>query len=113
MGGSNREEPLNRRIAKLLYGLSGHAMRIKTPQRTFEWKGPDRDGFTFAGWHRLPSVTGVRLLELSESMDPEHWDHWALDGTGHPGHLCLRCKGWVIKDSSTEQEREAGDVCDG
>lgn len=89
-------DPLNRRIAKWLYVLAGCLMQVKTPQRTYSWRGPDEHGFDFAGWHWLPSVTGLRLLEMSESMDPEHWDHWALDGRGNPGHLCIRCRGWVM-----------------
>ncbi len=89
-------DPLHRRLAKLIYRLSGKLMRIKTWQRVYGWRGPDEDGFDYAGRRWLPCVIGLRLLELSEDMDREHWEHWALDGRGHPGHLCIRCSGWVI-----------------
>lgn len=99
--------PLNRRLARRIYWLAGLLMSVKTLQRTYEWHGPDDDDrLSFAGWHWLPSVTGVRLLEAAESMDAEHFDHWALEHPdGEPGATCLLCGGWIHQD---ELERFSG-----
>jgi hypothetical protein len=77
---------MNRRpLAKAAYRLGGHAAKIKRPMRIYaldlDNMPSDEEGAfnaTFAGWRWMSINTCWRLMELSERLDPQHWEHWAL-----------------------------------
>ena len=92
------------RLAKAAYWLAGELSRIKPYQRTYAWENPDEwltavpdeelpeMKLVKAGRIWLPCNLSLRMLVLSEKLDVEHWDHWALEHSlcedGLPCHDC-------------------------
>jgi hypothetical protein len=92
--------PLHRRLARWLLTASGWLACIRTPQRMYGLPGPAEDGgpLEYVGRRWIQCAASVRLLELAEEMDAEHFGHWALIHDGCDGRLCLTCGGWVDQD---------------
>ena len=102
---------MSTRMAKLVYRISGKLSRIKTPRRTYtlnydevtdtfsSYRNPKRD------W--LPCQISFKLLSKSMSMDPDHWDHWALVHDTCEGTVCDDCKGIVCGKDERDGD-EAG-----
>jgi hypothetical protein len=88
--------PLHRRLARWLLTASGWLAHIHTPQRMYG--SEDGAPLEYVGRRWTQCVASVRLLELAEEMDAEHFDHWALIHDGCDGWLCLKCGGWVDQD---------------
>lgn len=104
-----KQEILRVKLGKVLYCLSGWLMPIKTYQRTYEWMGPNLDAenedaiwenkeFEYAGRVWMPCHLAFVVLEWSSRVDPDHFDHWALEhipGDICQGHECPTCGGHV------------------
>lgn len=87
-------------LAKAAYRLAGYLMVIKTPRKTFSLEftgeGDDIDFVsTPAGRMWLPCQTGVKMLQLSQKLDHNHWDHWALEHNDCGWLYCNECHGRI------------------
>lgn len=86
------------KLARLVYGTGGLMSRVKTPRMTYKWE-PDKPfdrALSRAGRVWLPCKTSIRLIRLSVRLDPDHWDHWALDHDECvSGYGCGVCGGHV------------------
>ena len=71
---------MKRRLAKIIYWLSGKLSRIQTMQQMYTLEGEP------AGKVKLPCEPSLRLLGWSMQLDWKHWDHWATrrEGSGIP-----------------------------
>jgi len=82
-----------RMTAKAVYHLGGLLGKVKTRRRVYSWD-PDRmDEFLPAGRRWLPCRLSIWLMQLSMHLDPEHWDHWALEHGRREGIPC-KCGGY-------------------
>ena len=96
------------RLAKFAYWLAGELSRVKTYRQTYTWKNPEAM-FTAepgeelpeietvkAGRLWLPCALSMKMLVLSEKLDVEHWDHWALEHSlCEEGLPCRDCGGHI------------------
>jgi len=109
------------RVAKLIYGLGGLLSCIRTPQRTYEWTydGDENEAdvdeatwvvshhFEYVGVAMLPSRVGIRLIELANRVDEEHFNHWALEHLPNDhceGGRCESCGGHVHPTRNLNEE---------
>jgi hypothetical protein len=105
------------RLAKAAYWLAGELSRVKTYQQTYSWKNPEamftaEPGESLpeiemvkAGRLWLPCALSMKLLVLSEKLDVEHRDHWALEHSlCEEGLPCRDCGGHI--DPPHEEEGE-------
>lgn len=93
------------KLAKAVYWLSGKVSKIKSYRMTYrlaneeEWLAADGDlemMFQPDGRQWMPIRLTWTLLSLSNRLDWEHFDHWALKHTGAcKAHFCTKCKGMV------------------
>jgi len=81
----------SRRLAKAVYWAAGHLSRIKTYRRMYEVVSFTPVVTKPVGRRWLSCELSMTLLKLSMRLDWDHWDHWALDHTGHPTVLCPGC----------------------
>jgi hypothetical protein len=82
--------------AKTIFWCAGLLSRVRTPQRVYatHWPSPTSPPiFTSLGWHWSSCRISMRLLTLSEQIDPGHWEHWAIDHSGCPSVPCPSCGG--------------------
>lgn len=101
----NWELPMNwelsarsrRRLARAAYRVGGWLVHVKTYQREYKLApptGPDQDLVFIPVGRSWQSIGWAwDLLEQSERLDPEHWEHWAVDHSAPPvdGTVCPRC----------------------
>lgn len=93
------------KLAKAVYWLSGKVSRIKSYRQTYrmanedEWLAAEGDMemmFQPDGRQWSSIQLTWKLLSLSERLDREHWEHWALKHTGKcSSHTCEGCGGTV------------------
>lgn len=100
---SPSREERRRELARAVFRLSMLVSRIQYPSRTFVIKdmpeGSDGIEFEPSG-HRswAPIRLTWRLFELSQRLDPYHWEHWALVHDDDPSaRACLACGGSVTR----------------
>ncbi len=104
---------MRRALSKAIFWLSGRLAYVKTPQRFYTLPKGDRTfelNFEYAGWHWCSCGLSGRLMELSERIDPEHWDHWALVHEDCDADYCAECGGkscWGIACSDEQPEVRA------
>jgi len=89
------------KAAQTVYFASGKLSHIRTPQQTYlisnldtvfsEGENP-RVEKRERRW--LPCRLSHKLLSWSMSLDPVHWDHWALVHKGCGASYCMDCKGY-------------------
>lgn len=71
-------------VAKFVFGMGAVLLHVKTYQPMYElsWRGKGEDedpAFVSVGKSWQSIDWSWDLLELSERLDPRHWEHWALD----------------------------------
>lgn len=85
------------RLAKAVFWLAGWASKVRTPRTTYRVVSFDpfvTERSKNRTW--LPSQTSVRLLRLSWRIDPQHWDHWALNHSDCTNTTtCPDCRGHI------------------
>jgi hypothetical protein len=86
-----------RRVAKAACRLSGVLGRVRTPQRLYSWDPEHPDG-PGDGLARIPGRTwlscgwSIGLLQWSQQLDWDHWDHWATVHDERCGSVvCQEC----------------------
>lgn len=88
--------------AKVIFVLGGLLSRVKTYQRVYSmnWDDPtDKPEFTPAGRRWISTHISMKLLRVSEEIDPGHWEHWALDHADCPSDVrCSNCGGQLCPD---------------
>lgn len=95
-------------IAKALYKISGHLLRIKTYQRLWRWNSVTHE--TEAVWRWSACSFSTTMLKWSMKVDRDHWDHWALVHTQCDPTPCTTCGGckcsWGDYDEDDYYEEE-------
>lgn len=92
-------------IAKAVFKASGMLGKIRYPQTVYT---RDRSAgvSTPAGKQKLPHPWTYKLLFLSGRIDPEHWEHWALNHDDDPNaYPCDGCHGRIAPDLEHETEQ--------
>lgn len=96
------------KAAKFAFCLSGWLMPIKTPKRTYRLESFDGEPI-YDGIHWSPCGAAIKLLTLSERLDPDHFIHWAAylpAGEGVRLVPCDECGGLIYQSTSpTSMER--------
>lgn len=88
-----RAHPTRRAIARKIFRCAGWLSYVKTWQRTYDVLSENPYKFRRVGRTWLSCTASIKLLELSERLDPHHWEHWALvHDECHP-ISCLDCGG--------------------
>lgn len=98
------------RAAKVVYKLGGLLSKIKTRQPVFKMANEDEffrgevDKIVWekAGHRWLPCRLSVKTVTWSMSIDPLHWDHWALVHKGCGASFCMDCKGYSCDDAHND-----------
>jgi hypothetical protein len=91
--------------AKTVFILGGLLSRVQTYQRVYamNWDGPKtKPEFTPAGRRWLSCSASMKLMHLSERIDPGHWEHWALSHEDCPAIPCPRCGGQLCPDDEDQ-----------
>jgi len=85
-------DPARTAIARAVFRCAGWLSCVKTWQRTYELADNPR-GFRCVGRRWLSCAASIRLLGLSERIDPRHWEHWALVHDDCESVSCPDCGG--------------------
>lgn len=90
------------KAAKFVYCLSGWLMPIRTPKRTYRLESFDGEPI-YDGIQWSPNGTAIKLLALSERLDPGHFIHWAayLEPTKEIRRVqCDECGGFTYHNAN-------------
>lgn len=93
---------MKRSLAKAVYRISCRLAQIKTPQRIYSVdfsEGVHEFTSTYAGIRWLPCSRSFDLMEWAMRLDPDHFDHWALDHSTCNPVPCNECGSPFCPDS--------------
>lgn len=85
-------------LGKLLYRVAGWLTKIKVPKRSYELVNAGKimdEPPQFVALERTwqPISLSWKFLTWSERVNPQHWDHWALDHSDCNVGKCSECGG--------------------
>lgn len=96
------------RLAKAAFWLSGKLRFIREYRRFYVVTNVDVEKGIFdsepGGRHWTENRVSMKLLRISMTLDPEHWDHWALVHENCRGYLC-ECGGYICDPEDEEEDR--------
>jgi len=99
-----------RRLAKILYTISGWLTKIKTPQRVYKITFNDASsGFTKTRVERrrwMPWPFAMKVLGWSMKLDWDHFDHWACVHEHCNPSPCAECGGLTCQWDDEEEIEE-------